>query len=550
MATATDWLGILVGMFGTLYAAAVVLSVRDDSPSGRPPFLLRSPLVPLGAAIVALILAGYCVTLLRQPPFSEGGRLGLGFLLGGGWAFVAALLLPLARWLPPQSTEPGRRWVVGSALSAGASAWTLAGVNVALLVFKGNPLDALVGFAIGFCMVAILTRASGDAALLPRGHSSAWEGLEPQAVLAATLVAACGLGVHHFELVQQRVWWALPIATAGVAIVAAVIGSRIGAIERLRERTGLRLLLSSVSAVMILAVLALLIATKALHSWPMFGCVAAGLAAAGLIVWLIVGGSVHANGSVAFQSAAFGALAVVVVVAASFRLLAAYGVALALSAAWTVVVVATGGLSLRETEPDARWRNWGQSLMPFLAAWALIPLYRLFMEHCEAAAPTPSVHYAFIGLAVGVIVVLAYAGYGARTVRISGTCSPRGAVAATLLRTGLLGLLSVGLPLLFVVLWGERATVGLLAGLAVGSLALAVWQSSAADATRLPPGTLLFALGSALAAVQFTHLVSPIGTAARATKLIIVIALAAAAILWVVVDAALAARRARREARA
>jgi hypothetical protein len=549
MSAAIDWTGILVGLLGVLYAVAVVLGSREGGSPEQPrrfcPFW--SPFVALGVVAPGLILAGYLVSLLREPPFSGGGRLGLGFLIGGAWAFAAALIMPWAKALIPLDLRPERRWVAGNALSAGFSSWTLAGANATLLAFKGNPIDALMGFGLGFATVAILVRAAGDGASTARGQIAGWEGMGPQGIFAAALVTACSLGVYHFRLTEQRIWWSLPLAAAGVAIAATIIASRIGALGRLGQREGGRLFVTGLIGLPIVGLLALLIATKVLHSWPMFGCVVIGLSSAGLIAWLIVGASAEGNGGIAFQAAAFGGVVVMAMVAACFKLLAGYGVALALCAGWAIVVPVAGVLTLAPEAHGERWAAWGAGLMPFAAAWALVAAYRLFLEHCEGEPLAATVHYAFIGFAVGAIIMLVYAGYGARTGRVASSHPPGWGELLALLRTGVIGVVSVALPLGFTTLWGQRATAGLVAGMAVGGLVLAAWQLSGADRTSLAPGTVLLGLGSALAAVQLTHLALPLLMGTRATKLVVVLVVAGIALVWVLVDAACACLRRRRE---
>lgn len=216
MAAAMDSAGILVGLFGVLYAVAVVLASREVAEPGAPrrfwPF--DSSFVLLGVAMGGLIVLPFLVSLLSRPPFAPGARLGIGFLLGGAWASVAALIMPWTKALLPHLPPP-RQWVAGIALSGGFSAWTLAGANVTLLSFKDYPTDGLMGFGIGFCMVAILARSAGDMVSITGGGVAGWEGLGPQAVLAAGLVAACSLGVHHFPRSHERMWWSLPLATTG-----------------------------------------------------------------------------------------------------------------------------------------------------------------------------------------------------------------------------------------------------------------------------------------------------------------------------------------------
>jgi len=542
MAIVLDWAGPVVGSLGVLYAIAVLMASRSAGRGGPLPAMcpFRQHLVPLGGALVALVVGPFVLTLFRQAPFAPGGRLGWGFLIGGLFGLVAAWMAPLVRGLAPADLPAGRQWVVSSAISAGLWSWTLLGSTATLLGFRSAPTDALMGFALGFVAVALLTRAAGDATGLLAGGQAQWRALEPQAVLAVVLSAAGCLAVYHYGLRDERLWWSLPSALVALSVLAAILVSRLAGLESLRERTRLPLAVTLGSTVV--AGLGMLLATKLLQSWPMLGCVGLGLVGAGLVVWLAVSATDPNRPATALQTAALAGILAIGLVAVCFRLLAGYGVALALCAASVVLIPALAALALEPPEPQTARRVSGAALTPFLAGLALVLPYRLFLERYAARPFEATVHYSFVGAAMGVMVTLLVAGYGLRTLR------PRpgapGPVAWFALgRAVLLGLVAVVLPLILVVLWGHHTAAGLLAGLVIGALVLAAWNQPSRPAGDLAPGTCLYGLGMALVAVQLTHVLEPLLGASRGTKLWVALASLAIALLWVLVDAAVRAGR-------
>jgi hypothetical protein len=213
-----------------------------------------------------------------------------------------------------------------------------------------------------------------------------------------------------------------------------------------------------------------------------------------------------------------------------------YGVALGLCASWAVLLPALGGLSLPRPEQGGCWQSWGARLTPFLYAWVLALLYRVFMDRYQAQAYQATIHYSFVAAALGVLVMLLFTGYGLGTLRRVAEAGARSAWLA-LGRASFLGLAAVVLPLLLGLAWGKHAGVGLMAGLVMGALVLAAWRGPTAAREELPPGTLLAGLGAALVAVQLTHLLEPLLDASRLTKLLLLLGVLAVALAWVLEDA-------------
>lgn len=111
MAIVLDWAGPVVGSLGVLYAIAVLMASRSAGRGGPLPAMcpFRQHLVPLGGALVALVVGPFVLTLFRQAPFAPGGRLGWGFLIGGLFGLVAAWMAPLVRGLAPADLPAGRQ---------------------------------------------------------------------------------------------------------------------------------------------------------------------------------------------------------------------------------------------------------------------------------------------------------------------------------------------------------------------------------------------------------------------------------------------------------
>lgn len=453
--------------------------------SGRPP-TERPRILPALTVGLLLTLALFLLTLPTVPPFSPGQRLGLGFLIGGALGLVAAAG---AARLTRQGEE---QWPYphGFALSL-----ALVAVSLSLLLFHGDPEEALLGCALGFGMVAGLVRLAGGDGVFA---------LEPAAVLAATLAAGCLLSLYHFHNPAQRGWWGYPLALAAAWTLGLAL-AYLGGVRRAAgggEGVCPLPLAALVGAVLTLLVGGLL--ERRLGSLPgLVPLLLTGFVSAALVVWLSVATEAQAPASQA-RGAALAMLVLLFLLVLSFKLLQAFGTAVALLAAWAVVAAALG-----------RGRTW--RAVQLLIVGANFLLLRLFLERIGATPGDvqPDLHYTLVGMALGTLLPL---------LALSLRAAPGigGALG--------MGVIAAGAPLTLVALWGPDAAVGFLLGLVVAPAVTAL-AGLEEDAWLAPAG--LVSLGMALVTVQFSHRFAELYQLPRVYKASLAAGVAVFVLLWI-----------------
>ena len=437
----------------------------------------------LGLALTALL---FLLTLPTTPPFSPGQRLGVGCLIGGVFGLLAAAgCLGLARREEPYWPYPG---ILALSLA-------LAAVSLAFLLFGGDPGSALLGCALGFGMIAGLTRLmmGGEG-----GHS-----LEAAAALAATLAATCLLAVAHFDKPALRGWWAFPLALAAAWVLAQAVAHAGAATKR---SPAIRVAAAALLAAVLTLLGGLLLARRLGPLDPLAALLVTGFVTAALIVWLTnaLAGEPQVRGPA--LPAALSALLMLFALVLGFKLLQGFGAGLALLGAWAVIA---SGLA----------RGGARSFLPIqmLIFGANFLLLRLFLERIGAGPGDvqPDLHYTLIGVLLGALLPVVSLSLYARP---------------GLGRTLLLGLLTAASPLILVTLWGPDAAVGLLLGLIVAP-ALAVVTQPEAESWLAPAG--LVSLGLALVTVQFGEVFATLYLAPRAHKVYLAGGIAVLVLLWI-----------------
>jgi hypothetical protein len=558
MEVVTYWSGIVVGVLGSLYGFAVVASARRPAEGAE----ARRPSVTwlIGVAAV-FVLVPFLLTIPSGRPFATGMRLGIGLLIGSAFAVVAGVLAPALSGGPLRERPLGERrraWIMAVSGYLGLASWALLGVNLTLLLFRGDPNDVLIGFALGCCVVGLVLRVGGAVLGADR-----WRPLEAFVVFAVTLCAAVCIAIHHFVLVEQRIWWALPLLLASIGIAAAVVGSRFADVVA-GQRRGTAVTLALLLSAALVAVLAYALSLKVFPPGTTFWVILCGLGAALAIVWLLAAArpAVSASrrtlvaGSV--QAACVCATLIVLATVVSFKLLAGYGVGLALVAAWAVGFIAIAPVPASEEDEATQGESAGteSGLGACLTIGLLMLLVRLFLErNPEAPRSELGIHYVFVGLMVGVLLPMLFAAFNLRTAeRAARLLENDGEGAAS---RSVIGRLEVMVafclvaPLLVLFMWGFKAAVGLLTGLVACQVILTVlyqwqWADDEGDSLLLP-GLGIVSVTLALVAIQLSHLVGPLVVAERVYKLYTIGAILLLGALWLAIDGWRSIRESRAE---
>jgi hypothetical protein len=478
-----------IGVLGALLSYLVPLL---SAPPPRPEE--RSRISPTFWVALAAVIILFLATLPKGFPFSPGQRLGWGFLIGGLIALLAVLAASRLGPLRQQAAEARPRqgyWPYPSVL---VQSLALAGAAAVFLVFRGDPVDALLGSALGTAVVAgVVSIGAPKAPRLAQGDSGA---LQAGAALSAALAAACSLGVYHFPHLSQRGWWAFPLALAGFWLLGQC-GLYLAVTHRPWARHPVRLLILSAGLSALVAVLFGEVLSGRLEpARSVIMLLVSGAVTAAIVLWLTLSAEQEELSlSLCLSGSGLAALLTVVLLVFSFRLLAGFGVAIALLAAWPLAssALGLGGWSSR-------------LLVRLLMVGASLLLLQVFLERAAVSVGEAelSFHYTLVGAALGAMLPIVFSGFRLRP-----------GVGRVLL-LGALGALS---PILVLTLWGPDAVLGLLVGL-VASQVIAAILASVGDAAcegqpalggaaetyalwQAPTG--LLALGMALVAAQFSR---------------------------------------------
>jgi len=501
--------------------AAALLFAEGTLSAGPPRAEERLRLGPPLALGGALTVVFFLLTLPAEPPFSAGLRLGWGFLIGG-----AAMLLAAgagARVLRADRSY----WPHPSGL---VMALVLAAFSLVVLLFHGDPVDALLGCAFGIVMVAGIFRT-----MLPSAPSTEDNGglaatlgltLEGGALLGVTLAAGCALAVYHFNQTALRGWWAYLPALAALWVVGQTVVHVAGSHLRAERFARLWVLAAALVTLALVLVAGWRIGARLQPAESLELLLVSGSVTIGLIAWLALTVE-RAEWPRAMRSHALAAALILFLAVVSFKLLAGFGTAVALVAAWGIATLAAGVQGSASRMP-AQALGVGASLL----------LLRVFMERSGRSLGDSefAFHYTLIGLIIGAVLPFVYASLHLRP---------------GLRRALLLGGLAALSPLAMLALWGPDAALGLLAGL-VAAQAIALLLQPIAEvmpevAAWQAPSTLV-ALLAGLVAVQFTRPFSYLYEMPRAYKVYIACGIALAVILWIIAAALLQLRRERRAA--
>ncbi len=462
-------------------------------PRRRPAAQLSvAPALVLGGLVLLIVVL---LTVPASPPFSPGMRLGLGLLIGG---VTGLKVLWRATWFPVG--EPYA--------SVYACAGAVAALSLTLLLFSGNPVDAMLGCALGFGLAAGVGRA------VVGGEGTA--PLEVAAILAGAVAAGSVLALARFHSTAERGWWAYPMALAaswllGQAIaVAATAGGNFA-----ERRPAASAAITAGAAAAAVLLLGWLLASRLEPPQPVWAVLVAGLVTGALAAWVAVaGGGEGSQPTVAARGAALAALLVLFLMAIAFRALQGFGAAAALIAAAGMVVAVAG---------------WGRSgaASAALALGVNFLLLRLFLVRSDALLGEldASTHYTLLGMILGALLPLIYASLHSRP-----------GVA----RAVVLGFLAAASAPVVIALWGQDAAVGLLAGLVIAPAVAAVVAPFAPERWAEPAP--LMAVGIALITVQFSGSLLLLYELPRAAKMGLAGAVALVAVLWILGMSLIAAR--------
>jgi len=506
-------IGLGIGILAALLSLLVPSALGISGAKLSRPRITKGLL--LGAVLTAII---FLATFRDQYPFSPGHRLGWGILIGG----IAALLSALgAARLPRPSVG---YWPYPGVL---ASALSLSALSLTVILFPGDPVDGLLGCALGIVMVVGIFRClpseespSAHADSATSAPADFGPALEAGAGLAVTLAAACCLAVYHFHRTDMRGWWAYALALAAFLLLGHLL-SYIAAAQRSAARYPVLLLvLASALGIALVIALGAMLGARLEPAEKLTLLLASGAVTAALIAWLSLTAAAADHTLLrGVQTGGLAAILVLVLLIIGFKALAGFGAAVALIAGWGVAIAALsyGGAA-------------AQIPVHALALGASFLLLRLFLERFGAGLGDIdlSVHYTLIGLLIGALLPLIFSALYPRP----------GAVRAVLLLV--LGVLSVPAAL---ALWGLDAVLGLLLGLiaaqGIAVLARLVTPVAAPPAesgehSAWPAPAGILGLGIALVAVQFSQPLAFLYEVPRAAKVYIAGAIALAALLWII----------------
>lgn len=545
------WLGVGFGCVGfiALYALASASVPRQEHPdagAGR-----RSAWLAAGVTLL-VTLVFWAVSMRTRQPFSPGQTLGWGFAIGG-LTGAAALLLSLRFGLIESDAGSVRpRYLTSSSTAF----FALFSASLPYLIFHGYPGPAMVGFAIGAAMAAIL----GCCTVAPVSRST----VQTWAAFAISIAASVVIAVAHFDQPGMRVWWSLPILMATTVCAAGFVGSELGSVRKLDSRPGPSFALSSLISAVLVAGLAAIYSVRLVNSWQLFWVTLIGILISLVISWLAAG-LASGRGSGSLVDAGAGAVLLVIgFIVVAFKLWSGLGIGLGLVAAWGVVIPSLGVAGARQSSAGGRTAELGpipSALTGALFLGLSVLLFRLFVEQYRGDLGTTDIriHYAFVGALLGAI---------APSVLVSLFAAPNRAAddAAgsrwTLLGAAGVGLFAAAVPLVLFVVWEFKAVMGFVFGLVAAAALLLVHAPAAGasgacsrDEDEATPGVggsglqsryepAIVIVAAQLVAIQFVGPLAGIEMT-RSARVWVLVCAGAVGLIWAIVSGILAARRSR-----
>jgi hypothetical protein len=514
--------GIAVGLVAlAAWLAAARGKERSLSEDGLP-----SPVRFLLAGAAAALLL-FLLTLPSRPPFAPGGRLGVGVLFGA----VSALLVAWGLGRGAGAVSPlGIAGVLGAALAPAA---------LIMVIFRGDPTDALMGVVLGQGVLLLFPESSlraGEAGAVAGGTARAacgpglFLGASAAAVAGALLAIARYKDFHTAERLAlgSKLWWSAPLLVLAALVAAALVAALVVRTPSRRALVGL----------LVAAALLALFGARFPRYWPLMLPPAAGYVTGVLLVALAATVESDRPATVARRrslSTLLGVLLVLILLIAAYRLQVGLGIALAALglAGAAVALPADDGTE----EAPASFAS-GAVLSAGLQILALGALFRDFYaaQDLESTSIYLTAHYALIGLFAGCLTPIGLGLLALATARDdAGRADPWLAPLAQ-------GIAAVALPLAMLLLWGLKAAAGVLLGLVVGQAFLLLLLLLEGDRPSSPAGRAALAAPVApvlLVAVVAIQLLPPLAPLTaeltrvqRAAALIVLIALVPLWALW------------------
>jgi hypothetical protein len=459
--------GIAVGLVA-LAAWLVAARTKDRSLPGDT--VVSSPLFLLAGAAAALLL--FLLTLPSRPPFAPGGRLGVGVLIG---AVSAALVAWGLRRREGAAAPLGIAGVLGAALVPAA---------LVMLIYRGDPWDALMGILLGQGVLLLFPEASVRAG--EEGAAAGRIGLFLGA--SATAVAGVLLAISRYEdfhtperlALGTKLWWSAPLLVLAAVVAGALVAALVVRTPAQRALVGL----------LVGAVLLALFGARFPRYWPLMLPPAAGYVTGALLVALAA--TVESDRRRAL-SALLGALLVLILLIAAYRLQAGLGIALAALGFAGAAVALPGGDGAAEASSSPQP---GAAFLAGLQLLALGALFRVFYaaQDLESTSIYLTAHYVLIGLVAGCLMPIGLGLLARATARdddgqASGGSAPGSLYQSDPWLTPLAqGIATVALPLAMLLLWGLKAAAGVVLGLVVGQAFLLLLLLLEGDRPSSPSG--------------------------------------------------------------
>lgn len=534
MTPVVTWISLIVGIICTAGAAAISTAIHGEGEARIDPPSRRTLMITsVFTAVITVLL--FLATLPYLPPFSSGQRLGLGFLIGG---IISAAAGPFLTMMFHRTRNADSRWPSYAAGIAAAST-ALSGVSLTFLIFSGYPQIALIGYAMASVMTAVFFRL-GLSGILEEVDDDAVPvsllGIEVYAVAAVTLAASTILAVERFAI-DGRDWWPSVLLIFATVCLTSFTAASVATIRKVSEKPVKSYVVAALITVILTIGLTAIYVLKIYPDWRILYTVAIGSGAGLLSAWLIgtVSRERDNSGSTGLESAIMIVLVLLAAGMAAFRLLGGYGIGLSLVGAWATAIPAYGLLKWSDERPSLI----PQGLHLFISTGTILLIYRLFaaIYAGELRELDLRAYYSFTAMILGAIVPFAV---GTLLMRVRPVVM---GVLSRLFAVGLIGLLSVISPLVVLIIWGLRAELGFLAGIAAAQAFMLLIYFFAASGIpgwgRDPVTSLkvnLINIGILLSASQFTGPLLPLLDMTRTQKAYVLAGALALAIVLTVVS--------------
>ena len=481
METALGWFGLIGGIIGVLVIEFQCNHQKNNSNIANTN--IKGFMISQALVFIATIVF-WAISMNRELPYSPGQSLGYGFLIGGISGIIASTL----------SYRHNRNTADTNSQPYLSMAFlSLFCISLVYLIFHGYPQEALIGYSIAAVMTAIISN---------RNSSIAMELVELWAIISVVFAVSILFAVYHFDKDSLRLWWSMPILMGLSGSLAVYTAGFVKPIKKY------------ITTGIIIILLSLVYSLRVVHDMLLFKIVCGSVLYSWIVILLNAKSTNNSNTSVNI----FSLILTTAAISSAFALWGGFGLAVALISILFIFI------SQYEN------RDFIQYIHQPLSLIVGVLLFKLFLETYSGQIGSSSfkIHYTLMSAIMGIGIGILLSSY---------LCVKRHIVS-----TICVALLFSILPMVFFIVLGMKAVVGLLFGLIMSSCYFAINKSSDTNETCNPAFSYIFVIAAQLLSIKFIQNLIQVELS-RTNRIWIVGAIGFLTIMYIIIAGIISSRK-------